>query len=136
MQPQQQHTLRPTGDRAAIQRDLERLDKWAKLHGVNRKSCTGLFLNGQYGLEANWIERTFAGVLGVLVDAKLNMSQQRDLVAKATNHILGYDSNDVESRSMEVITTLYSALVRPSHLKYSFGFCNQIKILTCWSKSS
>lgn len=96
----------------------------------------GLFLNGQYGLGANWIERSFAGVLGVLVDTKLNISQQCDLVAKATNHILSYFSKNVESRSMEVITTLYSALVRPSHLKYSLGFCNQIKILTCWSESS
>lgn len=41
MQPQQHHTLRPTGDRAAIQRDLERLDKWAKLHRVQQQVLYG-----------------------------------------------------------------------------------------------
>lgn len=38
------------GDRAAIQKDLDRLDKWVKrmLTTFNEKSCVGLFLNGQY----------------------------------------------------------------------------------------
>jgi len=59
--------------------------------------------------------------LGVLVDTKLNVSQQRALVAKNVNVILGCISQSISNRSREVILSLYSTLVTP-HLECCVQF--------------
>lgn len=61
------------------------------------------------------------GVLDVLVDNRLNTTQQYALAAKVVNGILDYIKQSTASRWREVILSLHSALVRP-HLKYWVQF--------------
>ena len=55
--------------------------------------------------------------LGVLVDGKLDMSQECALKAQKTNPILGCIKRNVARKSKEVILPFCPALVRP-HLEY------------------
>jgi len=110
--------------RDVIQRNFDNLERWAcaNLMKFDKAKCKVLHMGWgnpkhKYSMGGEWIEGSPEDEnLGVLVDEKLNMTQQCVLTAQKAKHILGCINRSVTSRSREEVLPLYSALVRP-HLE-------------------
>lgn len=99
------------GDHAAIQSDLNRLEKWTdrNLTQFSKRKCKVLHLGKnnprhQYKLENSFAEKD----LGVQVDTKLNMKQQCALDTKKAKDVLGCIQRSIASMLNEIIFPLYS----------------------------
>ncbi|RMC14890.1 hypothetical protein DUI87_07067 [Hirundo rustica rustica] len=94
-----------------LQRDLGRLDRWAKSNNVRfyKMKCQVLHFGHSNPLRHNRLGDRVVGQqpggkgLGVVIDRRLNRSQQCAHVAKKANGILAWIGNDAARRSREVI---------------------------------
>jgi len=106
--------------RDAIQKDLDRLERWApvNLMKFNKVKCRVLHLGRgnpkhKYRLGREWtVRKPKEKDLGVF-----NITQQCALSVQKTNRILECIKRSMASRTREMILPLYSALARP-HLEH------------------
>jgi len=110
--------------RDAIQRDLDRLVRWAcmNLMKFKKTKCNILHmgrdnLKHKYSLGGQWVESSPEEKhLVLLVDEKQDMAWQCALTAQKANHILGCIESSMASRSRQGILPLCPTLVR-THLE-------------------
>jgi len=112
--------------RDVIQRDLERLERWACVKLVKFNKTKFKVLHMVWGNAMQKYSPCREGIetslekkdVRVFADKKLNMTCQCVLVAQKANRLLCCFQSSMVSRSMEVILPLYTALVR-AHLESS-----------------
>ncbi|GAB0194767.1 cAMP-dependent protein kinase inhibitor alpha [Grus japonensis] len=121
--------------RDAIQRDLDRLERWARVNRMKFNKAKGKVLHvgrrnpkHSYRLGGEWIESS--------PEEKDLGGWRCALAAQKANRVLGCITSSVTSRSREGILPLCSALVRPP-----LQYCVQLwgpwarRTWSCWSKS-
>ena len=117
------------GDCERIQKDLDNLSMWSEkwLLKFNKDKCKVMHIgynnsNHSYKLQGqNLIRVEEEKDLGVIVRSDLKNGPQCMAASRKANTILGFIARNFECRTPEVITRLYTSLVRP-HLEYAVQF--------------
>ena len=117
------------GDCEVIQRDLDTLSTWSDkwLLKFNKDKCKVMHIgyNNEkqiYKLQGqNLIKVDEEKDLGVIVKSDLKSGSQCLAASRKANTILGFIARNFECKTPDVITRLYTSLVRP-HLEYAVQF--------------
>ncbi|GAB0204081.1 mitochondrial enolase superfamily member 1 [Grus japonensis] len=129
--------------RATLQEDLDRLEEWANknLMKFSKDKCKVLHLGkhnpgvkhrpGSTWLESRSVERD----LGVLVDSKLNMSEQCALVAKKANRMLDCINKGITSRDKSLSHSTQRLSGHTWNTVFCFGSHYTKKMWTGWRGS-
>lgn len=114
-------------DRHVLHRDTGSLEEWSSKNivKINKGKVLHLVQNNQRVQcqpGSVWLGSSLAkSDWGVLVDSNLNMSQQCTSAATWANRVRSCIRRGITSRDRNMITPLWSVLVRP-HLEYSVQF--------------
>ena len=117
------------GDCETIQKDLDHLNNWSEkwLLKFNKDKCKVMHvgfnnLKHNYKLQGrNLIRVEEEKDLGVIVKSDLKNGSQCMAASRKANTILGFIARNFDCKTPEVITRLYTSLVRP-HLEYAVQF--------------
>ena len=117
------------GDCESIQKDLDNLNNWSEkwLLKFNKDKCKIMHvgynnLKHNYKLQGrNLIRVEEEKDLGVIVKSDLKNGSQCIAASRKANTVLGFIARNFDCKTPEVITRLYTSLVRP-HLEYAVQF--------------